>query len=98
MNPAIMDQISPHDNEGWFKRHVLTKLESIEDTMKDNKNASEIRHRDFLRKADNQTVQLQKLTNEVHSFRPVKKIVYGVVALVLTGLLGALLALVIKSQ
>lgn len=91
MSPSFMDQIVVPENESWFKRHILIELESIKEAIKDNKNASEVRHKD-------QTQQLSGLAQEIYSFRPVKKIVYGFVAIALTSVLVSLMALVIKSR
>ncbi len=99
----------PTDNDGWFKRHIIGALE---DLKKDNEtmltNQAEMHRANVVRMealsetmrkhdADDQKM-FGEFRNEIDSLQPLKKLVYGAIAMILIAFLTAIIAMVITKH
>lgn len=99
----------PTDNDGWFKRHII---EALNDLKKDNEtmlmNQARMHEANVSRMealsetmrnhdADDQEM-FSKFREEIESLQPLKKLVYGAIALILVAFLTAIIATVITKH
>ena len=99
----------PSDNEGWFKRHVIESLAELKQDNREQAQAKREMHLENQRlmkdlaltiseheQADQQ--MFSSIQNDLLKLQPMGKIVYGTVALILTAVMVAIIALVVTKH
>ena len=99
----------PVDNDGWFKRHIIEALNDLKrshETVINNQktmHAANVNRMDGISRTltEHEDEDLQKfsaLNQAVSDLQPVKRLVYGAIALVLMAFMGVLIGIVITKH
>lgn len=78
------------NNNGYKEKYILSKIDEVVSDLKDLRNSYKVLN-DHSNETKEEVIRIQEM------LKPLQKIVYGMVGLILTGVCIALLTLVIKQ-
>jgi hypothetical protein len=99
----------PTDNDGWFKRHIIDALNNLKEGQEELSHNQRVMHDQNIERIDamaqtirdhekEDTKNFDKVNGSLQDLMPLKKIVYGVVAMILVAFGAAWIGSVIVSQ
>lgn len=99
----------PRDNNGWFQHHVIQALEDLKGSHEKLLENQREMHQANLDRMETISATIQEhdmsdqrvfgeFREELESFQPLKKIVYGAIALILVAFMGALIGIVMVKH
>ncbi len=87
-----------HGDDGWFKRHIIEGLRDLKEGQRDlSENMTKLTEAMRTHEISDDK-QFNELKQDIQRLNPVQRIVYGGVGLVLSAVLIALVALVVKGR
>lgn len=99
----------PSDNDGWFKRHIIEKLDDLKtgqvqfNASQQEMHSANIKRMDIIaeslqRHEESDIQKFGEIKQDISELQPVKKLVYAGAAMILVAFLGVLIGIVITKH